>query len=228
MSRFSRSRFAAALQDFVGKRRLDSGLYREIAEQLDLLESGRLLDVGTGTGWQLDVIHQMRPEFELYGLDISQNSIRRAGKNLKELKADLRIGSIENISYDDETFNIVTCASSMSYWENPLECFSEVYRILKPDRSAIFFEPKQGVDIDEVFKTIRVNLADANRLRRFIAVNLNKHDLRSGNRLGLKLYSMQEIRDIASQSRIKDNISIETTTLQNLPIFMRIRLIKAI
>jgi methylase of polypeptide subunit release factors len=73
LSTFSRSRFAAALQDLVGKRRLESGLYREIAEQLELPKSGRLLDVGTGTGWQLEVIHQMRPTLELYGLDLSQH-----------------------------------------------------------------------------------------------------------------------------------------------------------
>ena len=226
MATFSRSRFAAALQDFVGKRRMDGGLYHEIAEQLELPETGRILDIGTGTGWQLDVFHQMRPELELYGLDISQHSIRRAEKNLKELKPDLRIGSIENTSYDDETFDIVTCASSMSYWENLIACFNEIHRILKRGGAAILFEPQKGVDIDQVVETIRANLADTSKLRQFLAVKLNKYGLQSGNKLGLKLYSNEEIRERANQSRFAESVSVEAITLQNLPIFMCIRLTK--
>jgi len=203
-----------------------AGLYHEIAEQLELPETRRILDIGTGTGWQLDVIHQIRPDLELYGLDLSQHSIRRAEKNLKELKPDLRIGSIENTSYDEETFDIVTCASSMSYWENLIACFNEIYRILKRGGEAILFEPQKGVDIDQVVETIRSNLADASKLRQLLAVNLNKYGLRSGNRLGLQLYDVQEIREIASQSRFMDNISVEASTLQNLPIFMHIRMIR--
>ncbi len=223
---FSRSRFAAALQDFVGKRRMEAGLYHEIAEQIQLPETGRILDVGTGTGWQLEVIHQMRPTLELYGLDLSQHSIRSAERNLKELNVDLRVGSIEKTSYDDETFDIVTCASSMSYWENLIACFNEIHRILKRGGVAILFEPQKGIDIDQAVETIRANMADASKLRQFMAVHLNKFGLRSGNALGLNLYSREEIEDIINRSQFADRTSIETTTLQNLPIFMRIHLEK--
>ena len=82
-----------------------------------------------------------------------------------------------------------------------------------------------GVD-DQVVETIRANMADASKLRQFLAVNFNKFGLRSGNSLGLNLYSQQEIEDIINQSQFADNTSIETTTLQNLPIFMRIHLVK--
>jgi ubiquinone/menaquinone biosynthesis C-methylase UbiE len=80
----------------------------------------------------------MRPALDLYGLDLSQHSIRRAERNLKELVLDLRVGSIEKTSYDDDTFDIVTCASSMSYWENPVACFNEVHRILKPGEEPFY------------------------------------------------------------------------------------------
>jgi ubiquinone/menaquinone biosynthesis C-methylase UbiE len=140
------------------------------------------------------------------------------------LKVDLRVGSIEKTSYDNETFDIVTCASSMSYWEDPVACFNEVYRILKSGGTAIFFEPQQGVDVDEVVKTIRANLADASKVRQFAAVSLNKFALRRGDRVGLNLYSKDEILRIANQSRFTEHVSIEKTTLQNLPIFLRIRL----
>jgi len=210
----------------VSKRREEAGLYREIAEQLPLTDTGRLLDVGTGSGLQLKVIHNMRPSLELFGLDISSASIRVAHRNLEGIEVDLREGSIENTSYDDDFFDIVTCNTSMSYWKNPMSCFDEIHRILKPGGAAILFEPQKDIDIDEVVETIRTNLADKGPLRRFAAISLNKLALRWGHKFGLRLYSVDELEEIAARSRFGNNNSIERVTLQNLPIFVRITLVK--
>lgn len=226
MPGFSQSRIAAKLQDVVSKRREEVGLYKEIAEQLSLSDTGRLLDVGTGSGLQLRVIHGMSPGLELFGLDISDASIRVARKNLEGMAVDLRKGSIEQTSYDDDFFDIVTCNASMSYWKNPISCFDEIHRILKPGGSAILFEPQKDIDIDAVVETIRSNLADKSRLRRFMAASLNKFGLRWGRKLGLKLYSTAELEEIAARSQFGKNNSVERVTLQNLPIFMRITLVK--
>ena len=61
MTKFSESRFAARLQNVVSRRREESGLYREIAERLPLADGDRLLDVGTGSGLQLRVVHELEP-----------------------------------------------------------------------------------------------------------------------------------------------------------------------
>lgn len=129
MSTFSQSKFAAGLQRIVSFRRKDAGLYREIAERLPLIKAERVLDVGTGLGLQLKVIHEMAPHLALYGLDLSEDAIQVAFKALVGLKADLRAGSISATTYDDNFFDIVTCNASMSYWENPEDCFNEIYRI---------------------------------------------------------------------------------------------------
>jgi ubiquinone/menaquinone biosynthesis C-methylase UbiE len=226
MSSFSQSRLAAWLQNFVSKRREQVGLYREIAEQIPLDDTGRLLDVGTGSGLQLKVIHGLKPNLELYGLDLSAAAIRVARNNLGALEVDLRQGSIESTSYDDDFFDVVTCHSSMSYWQDLSSCFDEIYRILRPGGSAVLFEPHRDIDIDQALETIRANLADESPLRRFLAVNLHRFALRRGGRVGLKLYGIDELQQIASRSKFGRHASIEGTTLQNLPIFMRISLHK--
>jgi hypothetical protein len=66
MSEFSQSKFAAKLQNVVSQRREESGFYSEIAEKLPLASAGRLLDVGTGSGLQLKVIHEMEIAFSFY------------------------------------------------------------------------------------------------------------------------------------------------------------------
>ena len=59
-----------------------------------------------------------------------------------------------------------------------------------------------------------------------MAVNLNRFALRRGDRVGLHLFSKDEILEIAGRSSFAENASIEKTTLQDLLIFLRIRLMK--
>jgi ubiquinone/menaquinone biosynthesis C-methylase UbiE len=228
MASFSKSRFAAYLQDIVSKRREEVGLYSEIAEALQLPSTGRVLDVGTGSGLQLKVVNGIRPAFGLYGIDVSEAATRVAERNLKGLEVDLRTESIESTTHEDDFFDVVTCNASMSYWKNPIQCFNEIFRILKPGGVARLFEPQKDVDLDEVGRIIEFNLADKSRLRRFIAVRMNKFGLRWGGRLGLKLHSIDELMEIARQSTFGESVSIERITLQNLPIFVQIILVKQI
>lgn len=223
---FSQSRFAAKLQDIISKRREDVGLYKEIAEKLPLNDTRRFLDVGTGSGLQLKVIHEIKPDLELFGIDISAAAIRVAQKNLKGIDVDLRVESIENTSFDDDYFDIVTCNTSMTYWENPSSCFNEIFRILRPGGSAILFEPQEKIDIDEAIEIIKANLADKSPLRRFMAASFNRFAFRWGRFLGLRLYSIDELNVIANRSKFANQYSIETIILQNLPFFVKITLNK--
>jgi ubiquinone/menaquinone biosynthesis C-methylase UbiE len=226
MSRLAQSDFAARLQNIVSERRREAGLYREIAEKLPLPVSGRILDIGTGAGLQLEAIHKTHPALELYGLDLSKPAIHVAKANLVGLNARLRQGSIEQAPYRDNFFELVTCHSSMSYWKRLGDCLNEVFRILNPGGTAVFFEPHKDVDVDEALSAIKANLKDEGHLRRFVAVNMNKFALRRGQRIGLKLYSMVELGQLISKSDFGENYRIEETELLKVPIHMQITLLK--
>jgi ubiquinone/menaquinone biosynthesis C-methylase UbiE len=226
MAGFSESRLAAWLQNLVSNRREEAGLYREIAAQLPNLEGGRILDIGTGSGLQLRAFHERFPHTELYGLDLSAHAIKTAAKNLANLKVDLRVGSIAEAPFETDFFNLVSCNASLSYWKEPLECLNEIHRILKPGGSAHLFEPQQDFDLDEVMETIEANLADRSALRRWAAKSLNKFGLRRGSSLGMKLYSLDELQALVQGSSFNHRSTVVRTTLQNLPIFVELRLIK--
>lgn len=226
MSKFSESRFAAWLQNIIAKRREETGLYQEIAEALPLQQDIRLLDVGTGSGLQLKVIHEMEPTVELHGIDLSFESIKIAERNLRTMEVDLRVESIDETSFEDNFFDIITCNASMSYWVNITGCFNEIFRILKPGGMAVLIEPRENIDIDNALDILRQNMAEESWLRRFVAVNLNRFALKRGRTVGLNLYTMEEIRSIAGQSRFQGSVSVSATALQNIPIFMKIVLKK--
>jgi ubiquinone/menaquinone biosynthesis C-methylase UbiE len=163
---------------------------------------------------------------ELFGLDISEAAINLAKKHHSTQEIDFRAGSIEQTEYEDGFFDIVTCNASMSYWRNPVQCFNEIYRCLKSQGVAIFTEPQKNIDIDTAIERIRENMKDKSLIRRFLAVNLNKFGLRRGKSVGLKLYAISEIEDLAKQSLFRKNHKVEKISLQNLPIFVKITLFK--
>jgi ubiquinone/menaquinone biosynthesis C-methylase UbiE len=226
MGNFSQSKLAASLQTVVSRRREDSGLYFEIANQLPLETAQRFLDVGTGTGLQLKVVNELQPEIGLFGLDLSLAAIEAASKALVGLDVDLRSGSISATNYPDNYFDIVSCNASMSYWEDPQGCFNEIYRILKPGGQVFLFEPHKDIDLEKALQQIKINMADESRLRRWGAVQLNKFALKRGSRIGMKLYSITELKELAASTDFGSNYEINETSLLNIPIFVRIHLWK--
>lgn len=144
----------------VSFRREESGLYKEIAVQLPLAGAERVLNIGTGTGLQLKSNHELAPSLDLYGLDLSRAAIQAAAKALTGLKVDLRAGNISDTLYEDDFFDVVTCNASMSYWENPRDCFNEIYCILKPGGDVMLFEPHKQINIEAALDQIRQNTAD--------------------------------------------------------------------
>ena len=226
MPKFSENKFAAWLQKIVSYRRQESGLYREIAGRLPLDEPARVLDIGTGTGLQLRAVHDRQPSAALYGLDLSAPAIAAARIALSDLDVDLRVGNIAEAPFEDDFFDVVTCNASLSYWEEPRRCFDEIYRILKPGGKALLFEPHRDIDIDSALAQIRENMRDKCPLRRWGAVQLNKFGLSRGSRIGMKLYSRQELIDLARSSSFGENSSVEETSLLNIPIFLCIHLWK--
>jgi ubiquinone/menaquinone biosynthesis C-methylase UbiE len=168
----------------------------------------------------------MAPAIELYGLDLSETAIRTAQKALSGIKVDLRTGSIRDTDYHNDFFDVITCNASLSYWEDPIACLDEIYRILKPGGEVKLFEPRKDIDIESALDQIRENMADKSRLRRWGAVQLNRFGLRRGASIGMKLYTLEEFRELARESRFGMNNSIEKTSLLNIPVFALIHLWK--
>lgn len=95
---------------------------------------GRLLDVGCGTG---SLIMQLALRgYEVHGVDVSEECIRRTRENLRllvpENQIDIKKGSVERIDYPDERFDIVVAAEVLEHVENDTLTVREIYRVLKP------------------------------------------------------------------------------------------------
>jgi len=97
----------------------------------------RALDVGTGTGDF--AVYLARIGFEVTGIDISEEMIRRTRKNASAqgLDIDLRTGDAEDVGFGDGTFDVVTARNLLWTLPRPERALREWRRVLKPGGTLI-------------------------------------------------------------------------------------------
>ena len=94
------------------------------------LSSGRLLDIGAGTGRLLERLGQGRPGLALFGLDRSAGMLRAAHQARTQL--GLVRAAAETLPFPNESFDVVTTTLSFHHWSDQPEALSEVRRVLRP------------------------------------------------------------------------------------------------
>lgn len=106
--------------------------YPFVAEELKNIEFDNLLDVGCGTGPMIELFVQEFPNKEYTGLDLTPKMIEVASqKNLPQ--TTFIVGDSENLPFEDESFDVITCTNSFHHYPNPQVFFNEVRRVLKKD-----------------------------------------------------------------------------------------------
>ena len=107
-----------------------------------------MLDIGCGGGATLKRLLKRSKEAQVYGIDISEESVAKARKvNATVLDKQVFVcqGSAERLPYDDGKFDLVTAVETVYFWPNLPECLQEVRRVLKPGgRFAIMVEVIEG------------------------------------------------------------------------------------
>lgn len=212
--------FAARMYELLTKTGAIRLQHQEIAQRLtQQLQQGRLLDVGMGPGALLREVHRLNQKIELHGLDISDAMVALARKNLSDLKVDVRSGSIQKTEYAAEYFDLITCTGSFYLWDEPVLSLNEIYRILKPGRSAVLFESYRDFD-EATFRTaLQRNVQKEPFLRRIISPFFLRRQLRM-------TYTVDEITRIIQRTCFADTFTIEKVSIAHLPVWMCITLRK--
>ncbi len=89
--------------------------------------SGRVLDVGCGTGDRLDVFRSRG--FETFGVETSDS----ADYAKENLKLDVLKGNLFSARFPDRFFDVVTLYNVLEHTHDPKRVCEEVHRILKDD-----------------------------------------------------------------------------------------------
>lgn len=93
-----------------------------------------MLDVGCGGGFTIRRLLKRSKEAQVYGIDISEESVTKARQvNAEVLDKQVYVtqGSAEQLPYNDEMFDLVTAVETVYFWPNLPDCLQEVRRVLK-------------------------------------------------------------------------------------------------
>lgn len=115
---------------------------------IDIHDGWMMLDIGCGGGATLKRLLKRSNDAQVYGIDISQESVAKARKvNAEVLDKQVFVsqGSAEKLPYEDQKFDLVTAVETVYFWPNFPHCLQEVGRVLKPGgKFAIMVEVIEG------------------------------------------------------------------------------------
>lgn len=90
-----------------------------------------LLDAGCGTGAMLGMFRKDCPDKNYTGIDLSEKMIQTAKK--KKLDGVRFVAcDCENLPFEKDSFDVVTCSMSFHHYPNPEKFFQSLHRVLRP------------------------------------------------------------------------------------------------
>jgi len=120
----------------VSKRKRAKKIVKRISK---FKRKGRFLDVGCSAGFILEAARERG--FDPYGVEISPYALRHARE---ELKLEVFDGYLEDASFADDFFDVVTMYNLLEHVPDPTKLLKEVRRIVKHDGLVEMWTPNIG------------------------------------------------------------------------------------
>ena len=119
---------------FVGRRRIISSFVEKICRELGTAHP-RILDVGCGTGANLELLGQYG---EAEGVDVSEEALSFCrARGLRNVHR----GEAERLPFEDGSFDLVTGLDVVEHLDDDVAGLKEMHRVLKPNGRALLFVP---------------------------------------------------------------------------------------
>ncbi|EGS31012.1 ribosomal protein L11 methyltransferase-like protein [Peptoniphilus sp. oral taxon 375 str. F0436] len=100
---------------------------------LKIDQEDTILDLGCGGGRNIEYF--LTKANKVYGMDHSKTSVKMSREINKEAiesgRCEISLGDVKSLPFKDESIDIVTAFETIYFWEDIVECFKEIYRVLK-------------------------------------------------------------------------------------------------
>jgi ubiquinone/menaquinone biosynthesis C-methylase UbiE len=163
------------------------------------ITKGQVLDIGTGSGLLAIELARIkkRNNFDITGLDISENMLKKARENVRKYHVEDKIkflyGTASSLPFPDKTFDLVISYASLHHWFDPVAVFNEVARVTKEtgcfiirDNMRVYHNPfwKCGIWLVSRF--------------------MNKRHRENWPKVIHASYTIPEIKELVSKSQLKN------------------------
>lgn len=114
-----------------------AGEWPELQKLLPNFSGKRVLDLGCGYGWHCIYAAQRGASYVL-GTDISDKMLSVAREKANQENIEYRCCAMEDLSFSDESFNVVISSLAFHYIEDYSALSEKIYRWLTPGGSFVF------------------------------------------------------------------------------------------
>jgi len=169
-------------------------------EVVDRIESGDLIDLGSGTGYLAIEIAKRAPRLKVCGIDLSKAMVKIARKHARTAEnVRFELCNAAELPFRDSSIDFIVSTGSLHHWKGPVKVLNECYRVLKSGKEAWIYDGCPDIPEDETGKLAeRYGLLHSRILRGFTVL----HGFR---RQGYET----KIRSILEQTQFKDNYKME-------------------
>ena len=98
-------------------------------------KTNTILDVGCGGGRTISKLAEMASDGKVHGIDYSEESVTAAHrKNVRWIdigRVGIREGSVSQLAFDNNTFDLVTAIETHLFWPDLPNDFREIFRVLR-------------------------------------------------------------------------------------------------
>jgi len=101
---------------------------RKVLESIRARSGGKLLDLGCGTGFIIDLADGLFDE--IHGIDITEAMLAKVDTSREHVTTHL--GSADALPFEDDSFDVVTSYAFLHHLEDYKPVFDEVRRVLRP------------------------------------------------------------------------------------------------
>jgi SAM-dependent methyltransferase len=127
--------------------------YEEALRHVNLAPGHRVLDIGCGVGAFLRLAVERGAD--AYGIDASEALLDLARERVPE--ADLRLGDMEALPYDEDTFDLVTGFNSFFFATDIVVALREAGRVARPGAPIVIqvWGPHERNDLEALKQIVR-------------------------------------------------------------------------
>jgi len=113
---------------------------RYLASKIDASNLNSVLEIAAGTGRVTRHIRKVLPPYvKLVASDLSGDMLAIAKRELNNNGIEFRTEDAQNLSFPDNSFDLVICQFGMMFLPDKKKGFAEIYRVLKPDGKFMYF-----------------------------------------------------------------------------------------
>jgi ubiquinone/menaquinone biosynthesis C-methylase UbiE len=170
------------------------------------MESGTILDLGSGPGYLAIDIARRAPSLQVYGIDLSRRMVKIARRHAQGVNnVRFVFGNAAKLPFKDNSIDLVISTGASHHWKMPRLVFEECYRVLKPGQEAWIYD-----GCPEVFH----NPADRKRLNKEYGFLVGRLGLRVSTLHGFTREEYQaEIKGMLEQTAFRSDYQMALTDI---------------